>query len=827
MYTITVENYTGEYTIHNPFDETLKVVDPVLALELNKSGTLTFSISPDNVNRMQIQPMASEINVYRDGVLYWVGRPIQVEENFDMMHEVTCEGILGYLLDTQVPPFDFTGNNSITGPGCLRTFLTRLLNRHNASLSSSWEDQRKKLYVGEVTVFDSNQNLARSAEDFNNTLETINEKLLETHGGYLRVRYGDTRYVDYIETFGAATQPIAFGENLLDLTAHVNTEEVATTIIPQGAQVGNDNKRVTLDNYTPTTTVRNRISELTHGGGIRTISASSSFDGWRGIYDAAGENNYGRVYVTQTWDDVTLQENLALKAAQYIGAISVLGKTIDLSAVDLAQIDVDFNSFNIGEMATVVSVPHGINAEYQITQMNIDLFNPANSTLVLGGEMRTFTFDNTKKVAEMVGEVQTEISDAVANATALLSGGLGGYLIIRQDETGQPYEILIMNAATETAATRCVRINRNGIGFGQSSSGSTSWTYRNAWTIDGNLVADFITTGTLNASLIKAGVLQDQAGNTTLNMTNGTLAIKKGSINLGGGNFTVNDSGRMTATDVNIGGFKLTNAVDGNYALHQDYGIYRTWIRGATRTDSGNTWAFSTQKKVNGSYQDTFKVTSEGEMRCHPARGNTMFTVARSDINAFASNGVFIRGEAQVNMHVVNGGSFHIGRSYASMEDRDGNTNISIASAGGMQINPGRSTTGHSGNLYVDGNERVYMANEGSSSRKIKHDIKPVENDELNPERLYDAEVVQFKYNDDFLDEDDPNRGKDLIGFIVEDLREVYPAAVSDDTEDSKDWTWSTIRMVPAMLKLIQDQKKQIDDLTSRIEEIERRLNNG
>ena len=165
MYSITVQNQTGEYVLHNSYDEVLKLNQPVLSLELNKSGTLTFGINPDHPNRAQILPMASEIYVYDDDQIYWIGRPISIEGNFDLMAEVTCEGILGYLLDTQIPPFDFTGSNSIRGTNCIRVFLQRLIERHNLSVGSFGWNARKRFTVGTVTVTDSNNNLARSSED--------------------------------------------------------------------------------------------------------------------------------------------------------------------------------------------------------------------------------------------------------------------------------------------------------------------------------------------------------------------------------------------------------------------------------------------------------------------------------------------------------------------------------------------------------------------------------------------------------------------------------------------------------------------------------------
>ena len=822
MYSITVQNQTGEYVLHNSYDEVLKLNQPVLSLELNKSGTLTFGINPDHPNRAQILPMASEIYVYDDDQIYWIGRPISIEGNFDLMAEVTCEGILGYLLDTQIPPFDFTGSNSIRGTNCIRVFLQRLIERHNLSVGSFGWNARKRFTVGTVTVTDSNNNLARSSEDYKSTLETINERLIETHGGFIRLRVsGSTRYIDYIDTFGAATQPITFGENILDLSTHTQAESIYTCVIPEGAQIGDTEKRVTLSGYTPTTSVRNRITQYTHGGGIFFDGTTGYLNGEYAIRDAAGEAAHGRIYIKKTWDDVTTQENLALKAAEYIGKISVLGTTIDLSAVDLSRIDVDYKRFGLGEIAQVISLPHDIQAEYQITQMNKDLFDPAGSSMVLGGELGTYTFDNTKQVTEIANQITDEVSSAVQNATALLSGGLGGYLIIRRDDTGQPYEILIMNAATESAATRCVRINQNGIGFGQSSAGSTSWTYRNAWTIDGNLVADFITTGTL----------KDHAGNTQLNMSTGVLTMKKGSINLGGGSFAVNDQGVLTMKKGSI------NLGNGNFYVN-DQGVL-TMKKGSINLGGGKFTVndSGTLKAISGTIGG-MSLSANALTKVYTAAGKQGYvrivapTGLTEDVfhTVYGGNSTFaIQATGRVRCAPTNwqgefgGEIFYVDDRSAYMYNGDSAAAVEV-NYNGVEIRPGdnRTTSAHSGNLYVTAAGLLFRANEGSSSRKIKHDIKPVENEELDPNRLYDVEVIQYKYNDDFLSEDDPNRGKDLIGFIVEDLDEIYPAAVSkEDPEESKTWTWSPIRMIPGMLQLIQDQKKEIDDLKERLEKVE------
>lgn len=143
------------------------------------------------------------------------------------------------------------------------------------------------------------------------------------------------------------------------------------------------------------------------------------------------------------------------------------------------------------------------------------------------------------------------------------------------------------------------------------------------------------------------------------------------------------------------------------------------------------------------------------------------------------------------------------------------------ATASGLVIDTGRQTSAHTGNLYLTTAGICYYANEASSSRKIKRDIEPIKDEGIDPVKLYDAEVVQFRYKDEYLDKDDPNKGVLLPGFIVEDLEKIYSAAVQKDEEnpeESKNWTWSPYKLIPPMLKLIQDQKQEIDGLRAELD---------
>ncbi|MSS43797.1 hypothetical protein FYJ27_08655 [Anaerosalibacter bizertensis] len=106
-------------------------------------------------------------------------------------------------------------------------------------------------------------------------------------------------------------------------------------------------------------------------------------------------------------------------------------------------------------------------------------------------------------------ETEDSLNKAIDNATSLITGNQGGYRVDRLNAEGKPYETLYMDTDDIQTATNVIRINQNGIGFSNSGYNGP---YETAMTIDGKIVADFITTGTLDANLIKAGTLSSKSG---------------------------------------------------------------------------------------------------------------------------------------------------------------------------------------------------------------------------------------------------------------------------------------------------------------------------
>lgn len=128
---------------------------------------------------------------------------------------------------------------------------------------------------------------------------------------------------------------------------------------------------------------------------------------------------------------------------------------------------------------------------------------------------------------------------------------------------------------------------------------------------------------------------------------------------------------------------------------------------------------------------------------------------------------------------------------------------------------------GSTGN-YVMRNEAGYLTKGPSSSKRYKHDITPIFSKELDPHQLYNIEVIQFIYNDDCLEQKDQRFRKKVPGFIAEDIYKYYPIAV--DLKDGRPEDWNHRFILPPMLKLIQEQHQEIEELKAKITILEEKI---
>lgn len=133
-------------------------------------------------------------------------------------------------------------------------------------------------------------------------------------------------------------------------------------------------------------------------------------------------------------------------------------------------------------------------------------------------------FENDLKRATKDAINDSMLQAAIAHATDLITGGLGGHVVFTLNADGQPEEILIMDTDDINTAVNVWRFNQGGLGH--SHNGYNGPFSDVALTMDGSINAYMITTGLLNANLIKVGIIQDKKQYNYWNMETGEFQLK-------------------------------------------------------------------------------------------------------------------------------------------------------------------------------------------------------------------------------------------------------------------------------------------------------------
>lgn len=389
--------YADQWLLHDDRLEELKVISPKLTLEVNKTGSLTFSIYPEHPYYSKIAKIKTIITVYQDDLLLFRGRVLNDEEGFWKEKQVVCEGQLAFLLDSIQRPYDFTGS--------VLEYITLLITNHNAHVEAS-----KQFTVGNVTVTDPNDYIVRSNIDHVKTWDEINKKLLDILGGYLQVRFEDgTAYLDYLQDFSTlSTQSVEFGKNLLDLKKIRKGEGVATALIPLGAKLKNDEGHDTDQRLT-----------------VESVNGGLDY-----IFDQSAVDQYGWIFATETWDDVTETSNLLTKGQAHLASLVNAVESIELTAADLAKIDMTVDAFHIGTYVKVISKPHGIDQLFLVSKLDISLLEPAANKLTLGGTFLGFgeaihgLSDQQGQIIQSVEKVAKNAAEAVYNTEQNLQASI-------------------------------------------------------------------------------------------------------------------------------------------------------------------------------------------------------------------------------------------------------------------------------------------------------------------------------------------------------------------------------------------------------------------
>lgn len=508
MHTVTITNGAEKTTIHS--DNLDRISGGKVVKAVNVVDSFTFTIYPDNAGYNKLKPLTTSVTVTDDstGKDVFIGRVLKCPDSMNeqglICKTVTCEGRLGWLYDSVQPYVEY----KMVG---IRTVLASFISKHNTQVGDD-----KQMSVGQVTV--TAENNYTYSVNWVSTMDAISEQLVGKFGGEIQLRdQGGKVYIDYLEHIGHGTDTkIELAVNLKTISREVDETSVITRLYPLGTKLTDSEKRLT----------------------IGSVNGGKDY-----IEDSALVAKYGVISGTQTWDDVTQASILKTKATAFLKSANKTKKQYKITAVDLSTIDMNFEQFELGCWYRVVNPLMGIDEDLRIIGITINLDSPEQSELTFGDKFETMTGFMTAKTKSLQTAIDNSefrnrqvIDSKIENATKLITGAEGGHVIL--DPSEKPERILIMDTADINTCKSCIQLNKNGLGFWKSSDGGSAKNgpYTNAWTIDGNLVASFITALTLTGLKINNGsgtFKVDESGNVVANkLSSKSATITGGSINI-------------------------------------------------------------------------------------------------------------------------------------------------------------------------------------------------------------------------------------------------------------------------------------------------------
>lgn len=225
----------GDKYLHDP-RVSVFITDTSLSPEVNASGEFKFTITKKHslYETLREHDIDNEVTVYDGDDLIFCGTIVEINKDFQLTAEVTCQGEMSYLNKSIIPPFSTLSTEAgETAPDTMSKFFEWLIEKHNSQV-----DDKRKFVVGRndgVSIAEGKIYL--SSDSYSTTGSVIKDSILENYTSYITIEHkDDKRIVNLLKDFDPVNaQVIDFGVNLLDFTDGVSSDDVYTVMIPLGA----------------------------------------------------------------------------------------------------------------------------------------------------------------------------------------------------------------------------------------------------------------------------------------------------------------------------------------------------------------------------------------------------------------------------------------------------------------------------------------------------------------------------------------------------------------------------------------------------------------
>ncbi|GEQ32152.1 hypothetical protein B795N_00340 [Marinilactibacillus psychrotolerans] len=276
---------------------------------------------------------------------------------------------------------------------------------------------------------------------------------------------------------------VRLGKNLIGIEADVDESNVYTCIYPTVVIDGNTVTTLPekyvysplVNNYESVYVIEERI-ELTDDE--KKLSLQAIYTLMRERAEDLFEQGADKPEVNYKVDFVELSKTEQYKHLQILEQLDIYD-----------TVDVIVNELDIRVKAKVIKYTYDALKERYVS-MELGDFKQ---------NLASQTKNTLGLVDKQINQSANKIREAFERSNDLITGNLGGHVIMRRNAEGLPYEILIMDTADIQTAKNVIRMNQQGVGFSNSGYNGP---FGVAITIDGTLNAEIMNVFNINVDNI-------------------------------------------------------------------------------------------------------------------------------------------------------------------------------------------------------------------------------------------------------------------------------------------------------------------------------------
>lgn len=386
----------GDGILFDPYTDST-VTEAKLTAKSNNPDYLDFEMPVTHALYDKVRERGELVTLMWDETVLFVGEVEGIDTDFYGTKSVSCVGGLSWLKDTVVRPYSTVATEEgLDAPATVDGLFAWYIDQHN----SHARDTRRTFSVGknQGAALDKNNYIYRSSSQKPTTWDEIEDKILNTLGGYVTVDYDPLTINLWADIHEQNAQVIDLGVNLTDLDFASDTADLYTAIRPEGGKP--DGADAAVD-----------VSGLSDGAvkGFDGIYKSGDV-----VYCPAAVEKYGYRETAWTGSDCLTASGLLEAAARHLNAVVQPSTTVTVRAVDLALVSEKYEHLKVGHAVRVRSAFHAIDEYLVVTSAEIDLQDPGNTEYVLGTGINTATGIQSAFVSQLTGNINHALDRADA-----------------------------------------------------------------------------------------------------------------------------------------------------------------------------------------------------------------------------------------------------------------------------------------------------------------------------------------------------------------------------------------------------------------------------